>query len=152
MMADTLGPNAAGLTCFARRVAGQLIVLRVGALRSMADWHTFSRSFFAAADEAPGPLVLCADYRRLQVLSDDVAKALVSDFRHANPRVHRSAILLPHNAHTVRLQMERMLRDARNAGRRISADPADAKAWLSSELAAPERAALDQFLGSLDPV
>jgi hypothetical protein len=50
--------------------------------------------------------------------------------------------------------MEGLLRHANHPNRRLCADPADAKAWLSSLLTREEQVRLDQFLKErelLDP-
>jgi hypothetical protein len=91
-------------------------------------------------------------YRNLRVMSDTLTEAVAQDLKRANPKVLRSALLFPSGATTVRLQMDRLLMEAGNPGRRICSDAAEAKAWLGLRLDGAERAALDQFLATLRPI
>jgi hypothetical protein len=46
------------------------------------------------------------------------------------------------------VQMERLLREARNLRRRVCSDPAEVKAWLASCLDSTEQARLVEFLAA----
>jgi hypothetical protein len=146
------GHHRTGPTPLVERLVGKLLVTRVGQLRSTEEWVTFSRRFFAAVEASPGPVVVCADYRAMQLIDDATATTVIQDLRRGNARVLRSAFLLPVGSSTVRLQVDRLLREAGNPERRTCSDPAEAKAWLGLRLDAAERAALDRFLASLPVV
>ena len=45
-------------------------------LRSIADYRAWQGTVFAALRRTPGPLVLCADYRRFHLMNPDVAPGL----------------------------------------------------------------------------
>lgn len=131
-----------------QRVAGKLLGVRAGKLEVMADWLNLSTSVRRVAEEIPGPIVICADYRQLQVMHEELAKPLLEEFRQFNSKVRRSALMMPSNAPTLRRQMERLLREAQHSGRRVCVDPAEVKAWLSSCLDDGERLGLDDFLAA----
>jgi hypothetical protein len=114
----------------------------------MADWRTFLSGFRSAVSEIPSLVVLCADFRKVQMMSDEVVGALLDGLRQYNARIERSALMLPANAPTPRIQMERLLREAENVRRRVCADAADVKAWLSSSLDGAQQARLADFLAS----
>jgi hypothetical protein len=126
-------------------LGASLLAMRVDALRSMADLLDLSRQLRAAMDGIPGSIIGCADYRLLRGIDGEVADGLVELIRQANPKVRRSALLMPIDASTSRLQLDQVLRQG-HAERRICADVAEAKAWLSSHLDAAERARLGEFL------
>jgi len=104
------------------RIAGKLVGARVGEFRTVADWLSYAGRVRSVAEEKAGAMVICADYRGMQVLNKDVADAVLDGFREFNSSVYRSALMLPANAPTLRLQMERLLREAKNLRRRICSD------------------------------
>jgi hypothetical protein len=129
-----------------QRLAGKLIGVRVGELRTVADCRDYANRVRGLAAERPGSIVICADYRRLRLMDKEVAEAALDGLRDLNPLLNRSALLPPADAPALRLQMERLLRDARNPGRRICTDAAEVRAWLSSCLDSTEQARLVEFL------
>jgi hypothetical protein len=131
-----------------QRLAGKLLGARVGALRTVGDWFSIMGAWRSVSEQIPGPIVACADYRRLQVMDEEVAAAVVEGFRQFNLRVQRSAVMLPANSPTIRLQAERVLREAPTPGRRICVDVAEVKAWLTASLDATEQARMNEFLAS----
>ena len=131
-----------------QRVAGKLLGVRAGKLKVMADWLNLSSGVRSVAKEIPGPIVICADYRQLQVMHQDVVSPLLDEFRQFNSKVRRSALMMPSNAPTLRRQMEALLREAHHSGRRVCVDAAEVKAWLSSCLDGPERHGLDEFIAA----
>jgi hypothetical protein len=63
-----------------------------------------------------------------------------------NPRLVRSALLLPRHDPSLRLQIERLLREAHNPSRRICLDAADVRVWLQPCLDAATEAEVQAFL------
>ena len=112
----------------------------------MGSWLHFSNRFREVVGKAHGKLVICADYRLLHPMAPDIANAWLGGLREMNPKLERSALLLPAGAPAVRLQIERVLREAKHPGRRACSDAAEVKAWLSSCLDSAEQARLTQFL------
>jgi len=133
---------------FVERLAGRLIGMRVGEIKSFDDLDALTRRLLSLVELETTPVVACCDYRGLRVLDDKSATSAVRGMKMVNPKLERSAVLLPGASSTVRLQMQRLFRDAGNPARRICNDAAEAKAWLGSCLDASERAALDRFLAS----
>jgi hypothetical protein len=130
------------------RLVGRLIGMRVGEISSFDDLDTLTRRLLSLVELQTTHMVACCDYRGLRVLDDKSAASAVRGMKKVNPKLERSAVLLPSASSTLRLQMERLFRDAGNPARRICNDAAEAKAWLGSYLDAGERAALDRFLAS----
>jgi hypothetical protein len=130
------------------RLAGKLLGVRVGQIRLMSDWLSFAKEFRSAAVSIPGQIAVCADYRQLNVMRQDVINAVLEDFRRFNSQVQRSALLLPMSAPTLRLQVEWLLREAQHPGRRVCIGSAEVRAWLSPQLDEAEQRGLDDFLGA----
>ena len=63
-----------------------------------------------------------------------------------NPRVERSAMLLPPPS-TQSLQIDRIARETRFAGRRTFRETAPLERWLAEVLDASERLRVHEFLG-----
>jgi hypothetical protein len=133
--------------CGARLVVGRLIEVWLNDIRTVEEWSAFMKPFRRAIAAAPGRLVICADYRGLRVLTPAVAEAVLAGFTTQNPRLERSAILLPKRSHTLRLQVDRLVREAKDPNRRTCIYPAEAEAWLAPHLNDDERARLTLFLG-----
>jgi hypothetical protein len=138
--------DPSAVTFVVDHLVGKLVGVRLGVLRSMSHVSALSQRFFTVVDGVPGSVVICADYRRLEVMNEDVASAWTRDLVRANAKVQRSALLLPLRADVLRLQIVRVVREARNPQRRICMDAAEAKAWLKSTLDPAEMAGLDGFL------
>src|SRR5689334_21183675 len=93
--------------------------------------------------------IFCVDWRRLSVLSPEVASALAELMKGGNSRTLRSTALIGERA-TFGLQMERVIREANNPSRRAFRDPAEMLEWLSEITTAPEQARARDFLASID--
>jgi hypothetical protein len=133
------------------RLLGKLVGLRGGQVRTVSEWSGLAVSVGKMAATIEAPIVLCADYRRLQLLSEEVAGAVLESFREFNSKLERSALLLPAKASTLRLQIERILREAKHPARRVCVDVAEAKAWLSSCLTENQQLRLEEFLAAGTP-
>jgi len=113
---------------------------------SVSDVAMFGMQAAQAIAKARGNIVICSDYSNLQALPSDVFPAFVEVLRRANPRLERAALVMPHKGTSLRHQMEALLRQATHPNRRLCADSAEARAWLSSLLNREEQVRLDQFL------
>jgi hypothetical protein len=132
-----------------RRLVGKLLGVRADVLRSKNDVATLAARFSEHFERSRGSVVVCTDYRHLRVVSeDDLASAVIPCPWPSNPRVLRSALILPRAA-TLRLRLSRALPAGQDARWRACADTAEAKAWLNSELEPAERLGLDGFLRSV---
>jgi hypothetical protein len=137
---------ASGPTWTVGRHVGKLVECRASALRSLDELREYSNAFRAMIEEVGGPFVVCTDFRQLQIMNQEVSAALLEDIRRPDPRMLRSAVLVPASSPTLRLQCERLTREAANPSRRICADPDDVKAWVSPCLDAVEQARVLEFL------
>jgi hypothetical protein len=113
---------------------------------SISDVAMFGMQAAQAIAKARGDIVICTDYSNLQALPSEVFPAFVEVLRRANPRLERAALVMPRKGTALRHQMEALLRQAVNPNRRLCADSAEARAWLSSLLNREEQVRLDQFL------
>ena len=93
-------------------------------------------------------LVGCADIRRVQLFPPDVADALIGLLTSVNATFERSAIVLPDEAATFAMQMERLVRNAKSPARRTFRDAGGAQRWLSEILSGPESERLGAFLSA----
>ena len=129
---------------------GRLVEVRVYGLRTVSDVADYERELRGVFARHPGLLIGCCDTRppnnAVEVHPPDVAEALVGLLSRGNPRLEKSAILLPRGQATFYLQMDRLVRMAKHPDRRTFHEPAELKAWLSGSLDARERARLDEFL------
>jgi hypothetical protein len=144
---DRASKHSAGRRWFglANRV-GRLIETTVCRIESTAELNELESQFANALSGTDRTVVACVDCSHLQHLSDPILTKLLELMRSANPRLERSAIILPHAGTILRHQMERVLRAASNRDRRLCVDAAEAKAWLSSSLNRAEQTRLDAFL------
>ncbi len=132
------------------RKVGRVIEARIDALGTRADADAYSaalgRLALAAADLRP---VLCADHRRVVVYSQPVSDRLAELFAQMNSRLARVAILVAPTNHTLHLQLQRIVREAGFASRRVFTDAPAARAFLGEGLGPEERARLDAFLAAV---
>jgi hypothetical protein len=71
---------------------------------------------------------------------------MIALLERGNPRLERSAILLSQEHATFNLQVERVVREAKNSARRTFRDAAAMVAWLGESLTAAERDSVARFL------
>lgn len=125
---------------------GRLVEVRVASLRTMAEFDQYCADLRACCERVPGRLVGCADIRRVQLFPPDVADALIGLLTSVNTKFERSAILLPAQAPTFAMQMERLVRQSKSAARKTFRDGGAAARWLSEILSRAEAARLDDFV------
>ena len=129
-----------------RRVHGRLVLSRPRIMRTVDDVTALGAAMKDTARSISGPLVICGDYRVTTVLSQSTADAFIAMFSVFNPRIQRSAVLLSSQHATFNLQVERLVREARNPARRTFRAVPDMLAWLGEVLTPEESAALDRAL------
>ena len=78
--------------------------------------------------------VLCADHRRVGIYSQVVADELASLFGRMNARLERVTALVARSNATLSLQLERIVREAKNPRRRVYYDVVPALEFLSLSL------------------
>jgi hypothetical protein len=95
---------------------------------------------------ARSKVVTIADLRALAILSPDSADILTTMLVRNNPRVERTAILLPNLHGALGMQFARLLGTSKNAQRLVFEDPDCAARYLDDVLDPSERACLAHFL------
>lgn len=93
--------------------------------------------------------VFFVDSRVAPVLSQDVASTLITVMKEDNEDIERTAVLVGNHA-TLRMQMNRMWRDAGSTKRRGFDRVEDLYAWLGVPLSQEEKNALRDFLRTQD--
>jgi hypothetical protein len=126
--------------------AGRLVEAWAIQFNTVDDVVGFGLLCTRVISEVSGPIVICSDYSNLQALPSDVFAEFVQVLRRANPRLDRAALLMPKSGTALRHQMAALLERAPHPNRRLCADAAEARAWLSSLLTRDEEQRLDQFL------
>jgi hypothetical protein len=126
--------------------AGRLVEAWAIQFNTINDVVLFGLQSSRAIAEVNGPVLICSDYSNLQTLPSEVLAEFIQVLRRANPRLDRAALVMPHKGTTLRHQMQALLERATHPNRRLCADQAEARAWLSSLLTRDEEIRLDQFL------
>jgi len=125
---------------------GRLLEARLEALRTVEDVARFEEAMRQGFDRVEGKAIVCADWRKANVLPPAVAERMIALLERGNPRLERSAILLAKEHATFNLQVERVVREAKNSARRTFRDAAAMVAWLGESLTAVERDWVARFL------
>jgi hypothetical protein len=128
--------------------AGGLIEARVRQLKTPEQTIAYARALGDVVKKHSGRrLYLCADHRPVIVYNQPVADQLAALFGDMNSLLTRIAVIVAPTNATLRMQLERVVREAKNPSRRVFQVGADAEAFLGEELDARERARLKTFLG-----
>jgi hypothetical protein len=90
-------------------------------------------------------LVVATDLVQTRTLPPDVAEAFIANMRADNPRIERSGFLIAEDAATFALQLERMIKEAASASRRVFRSAHDWQAWLAEVLTPDEARRLRAF-------
>ena len=125
---------------------GRLIEIRIEDLESVKEVESVGRRFLeVVAGVRSRKVIVCADYRQVHLLAARVADAFRDMMATTNPRIERSAMLLP-PASTQTLQIDRIARETRYAGRRTFREPAALERWLGEVLVPAEMRRVHDFL------
>jgi hypothetical protein len=90
-------------------------------------------------------VVVASDLVLTRTLPPDIAEAFIALMRADNPRVERSGFLIADDAATFALQLERMIKEAASASRRVFRSGAAWQAWLAEVLSPEEAERLKAF-------
>ena len=129
-----------------QRNVGRLLEARVGSLQTREEVATFSDECRRLMKRGGPPVVVCADYRAVQVFSPATAEALKENLRDMNPLIARSGLLIAPDHAINLMQMSRVARES-GSQRRTFVDKAPLRAWLDELLTPDEQARLAAFLG-----
>jgi hypothetical protein len=133
--------------------AGRLIEARIETLRTLDRAVAYSDALGHAVRESPGNerMILCADHRAVGIYPQPVADKLAALFGAMNQRLLRIALLVAPSNATLSMQLARIVREAKNADRRVFLVPAEAETFLGEVMTSPERTRLARFLQSDAP-
>jgi hypothetical protein len=132
---------------------GALLEARVFGLRTREDADTYGADVGRAiAAMSRGVLpVLLADHRPVAIYPPPAADRLIEIFLDMNSRLERIAIIAARTNATLTLQLERLVREARYAKRKVFYEPADALAHLGPVLDPAARIRAQTFLAGWPP-
>jgi hypothetical protein len=126
---------------------GRLIEARLVSLADVDEVVRFEGAMAQAFAAVPGRSVICADWRQANILPPPIAERLIALLQRGNPHVERSALLLARAHATFNLQVERLVREAKNPARRTFRDAESMVAFLGEVLTPAETAHARAFLG-----
>jgi len=132
---------------------GRLVEARVMGLRSRADADAYSQELADVMARMPRNVspVLLADHRPVVIYSQDVADRLAHLFTRMNARLERVAIVAARSNATLVLQLERLVREAAYANRRVCYASSEAEKHLAATLGPAELQRARAFLAEWTP-
>ena len=127
---------------------GCVIEARVFSLRSAEDVDAYAVALGTQVLRVPRNLrpVLCADHRPVAIYPQAAADRLVELFTQMNARLERVAILAARSNATLVLQLDRLVREAAYAGRKVFHAPEDVQGHLAPVLDVAELRRVREFL------
>jgi hypothetical protein len=126
--------------------SGRLLEARVHSLRTRDEVDAYSKAIGDRLKTMPQHPVLCADHRPVVIYPQIVADRLVELFVSMNTQLERVAIIAARSNATLVLQLERLVREAKYANRKVFYAPADAEKHLSVSLGVEEIGRARSFL------
>jgi len=130
---------------------GRLVEARVFALRSRKDVEDYGNAFGTHLMKLPQGMraILCADHRPVSIYAQEVADRLLEMFKPLNAHLERVAILAAPSNATFAMQLDRIVRAAGYAARKVVYATDDAVQHLAPVLTPQElkraRAFLDEY-------
>jgi hypothetical protein len=124
---------------------GRLVEARLFQLQSADEVSIFQAAMRDGFRKAGPKSVICADWRPAGVLSPEVAEGIIGLLRVGNAFFERSAILLAQDQALFGMQVERVVREARNPSRRTFRDSLKMRKWLAEVLDAEEVRRMNDF-------
>jgi len=131
---------------------GRLVEARVFGLRSRKDVEDYGHAFGTHLMRLPQGMraILCADHRPVNIYVQEVADRLMEMFKPLNAHLERVAIVsAPSNA-TFAMQLDRIVRAAGYAARKVVYAPDDAVQHLAPVLTPQELKRVRTFLEEYD--
>ena len=126
---------------------GRLIEVRVVPPLTMEDAVRFMQEVVRLTSLQTGKIVACTDLRTgTRTIDPDSIDLMAGIMRSENPRLERNALIVSAASATFVLQMERMVKTAGTAQRRIFRTRKEAESWLGEVLSGAERGRLRTFL------
>ncbi len=136
-----------------RTRVGRLIEARVFALRTAADADAYTAALVTETKRIPLTVapVLLADHRPVAIYPRAVADRLIELFLRMNSRLERVAIIASPTNATMVMQLQRLVREARDDKRKVTYAPAEAASHLREVLDGTELARVQAFLAEWKP-
>jgi hypothetical protein len=138
-------PDSAESFTIERKV-GRLVQTRLPTLRDLSEMREMQDTLLRVLREVKGQVVICTDWTMLDVFSPELAQSVYEMLATTNSKVLRGAILLNAEKATFNLQVERVIREARNPSRRTFRSSHRMLDWLSEVLEPEEVASATEFL------
>ena len=126
---------------------GRLVEARWASPITLQELQRMNRQIWRIRNRLNASLVICADARQVRVLSSELATELAEIYRQHNPHVECSAMLLSPDSASAILQMERVIREAKNPARQAFRDVETLFAKFRERLSQEEGVRLAVFLG-----
>ena len=130
--------------------SGRLVEIRLGTKLPISEAPQFVQEVMAVTAAISGRVVGITDLRLATKTADPEMIDVVSGMlRSENPKIERNGLLVSTESATFALQMDRMVKTAGTASRRVFRSRPEVEAWLGSVLTPAERARLSIFLDGL---
>jgi hypothetical protein len=124
---------------------GRLVEIRLVAPLSVKDIEGVRTELYQSFRRVPGKVVCVTDWTRANFFTPAEAMRILEVFRADNPRIERSGFLITHGI-SFHHQVENLISQAGNSGRRTFFDADELKAFLAGNLTTEEQDRLAQFL------
>ncbi len=130
------------------RKCGRLVEVTIGQTLPPAEVAQMVQAVRLEAVAAKGTFVLVARLDRSSAFAPEADEPLLQMLVRDNPKLERSGYLLPTRYGSLALQIDRLVRSARNNQRRWFYDAGKLETWLGEVLDATEKARLALFLAA----
>jgi hypothetical protein len=132
---------------------GRVVEARIFGLRSRKDVDGYADAFGTHLMRIPQGVraVLCADHRPVSIYAQEVADRLMEMFKPLNAHLERVAILAAPSNATFAMQLDRIVRSAGYAARKVCYAPEDAVQHLAPVLTPQELGRVRTFLDEYPP-
>jgi hypothetical protein len=133
---------------------GRLSEARIFALRSRKDVEDYATAFGTHLIRLPHgtQAILCADHRPVTIYAQEVADQLLEMLKPLNVHLERVAIVAAPSNATFAMQLDRIVRAAGYAARKVVSAPEDAIQHLAPVLTPQELKRVREFLGEYPSV
>jgi hypothetical protein len=139
----------AGMSNYCNIQVGRLLEVRAASgYRTVAEVDAIFAAIGKQMAKVPASVrvVVVVDWRRCPLMSSEASEHALARITSNNPRTERSAALASRDSPVAMLQFLRLVRDSKNANRRLFEDPDELVEWLAELLTPPELERLHEFL------